>query len=156
MLKLTIGEREYFKGIPAISYEGLESDNPLAFRWYDANRVVAGKTMGEHFKFAMAYWHTLCGTGADPFGPGVKNFPWAESADPMRRAYDKMDAAFEFMTKLGLPYYCFHDVDLVDEAPTFSEFERRMQAIVEYAGAKQGASGVKLLWGTANLFSHAR
>lgn len=156
MLNLTIGEREYFKGIPAIAFEGLESDNPFAFRWYDANRIVAGKTMNEHFKFAMAYWHTLCGTGADPFGPGVKHFPWAQSADPMQRAYDKMDAAFEFMTKLGLPYYCFHDVDLVDEAPTFSEFEQRMQAITEYAGAKQRASGVKLLWGTANLFSHER
>lgn len=153
---MLIGEREYFTGIGPIRFEGRDTDNPLAFRWYNPDQVVGGKTMREHFKFAMAYWHTLCGTGADPFGPGTKQFPWDQAADPIQRARDKMDAAFEFMTKMGLDYYCFHDVDLVEEGPSFAELERRLAAIVDYAQAKQKASGIKLLWGTANLFSHAR
>lgn len=153
---MLIGEREYFTGIGPIRFEGRDTDNPLAFRWYNPDQVVGGKTMREHFKFAMAYWHTLCGTGADPFGPGTKHFPWDQAADPLQRARDKMDAAFEFMTKMGLDYYCFHDVDLVEEGPSFAELERRLAAVVDYAQAKQKASGIKLLWGTANLFSHAR
>jgi xylose isomerase len=155
-MSITLGEREYFKNIPAIRYEGTKSDNPLAFRWYDADRKVGGKTMREHFRFAMAYWHTLCGTGGDPFGPGTKNFPWLEAKNPGQQARDKMDAAFEFMTKIGLPYYCFHDFDLVQEGPTLRESERRLQKITDYALEKQKASGVKLLWGTANLFSNPR
>lgn len=155
-MNITIGEREYFKGISQIKFEGRQSDNPLAFRWYEAGRKVGSMTMSEHFKFAMAYWHTLCGTGGDPFGPGTKAFPWLEAKNPLQQARDKMDAAFEFMTKIGLGYYCFHDFDLVQEGPTLRESERRLQKITEYALEKQKASGVKLLWGTANLFSNPR
>lgn len=153
---VTLGQKEYFKGIPPIKYEGKESDNPLAFQYYDENKVVRGKTMKEHFKFAVAWWHTLCGTGGDPFGPGTKKFPWMVSADPMQQAKDKMDAGFEFISKMGIPYYCFHDYDLVEEGKTLSESERRLQQITDYAAEKQKASGIQLLWGTANLFSHPR
>ena len=155
-MRATLGEKTYFKGIKPIKYEGVESDNPLAFKYYNPKRRVGKKTMEEHFRFAIAYWHTFCGTGGDPFGPGTKNFPWNESSDPMQRAYDKMDAAFEFITKIGAPFYCFHDYDLVDEAETLKESEARLEKIVDYARQKQKASGVKLLWGTANLFSHPR
>ena len=147
---------EYFTGIGKTKYEGKETDNPLAFRWYDENKVVAGKTMKEHFRFSVAYWHTLCGTGGDPFGPGTKVFPWDAAADPLQKAKNKMDAAFEFITKLGVPYYCFHDFDLIEEGNSLLESEKRLQEITEYAKAKQQATGVKLLWGTANLFSHPR
>ena len=112
--------------------------------------------MREHFRFAVAYWHTLCGTGGDPFGPGTKNFPWLTADDALQQARDKMDAAFEFATKMGIPYYCFHDFDLVQEGSSLAESERRLQAITDYALEKQQASGLKLLWGTANLFSHPR
>lgn len=156
MTKVTTGEKEFFKGIGQINFEGLESDNPLAFRWYDANRMVAGKTMAQHFKFACAYWHSFTGSGADPFGVPTHIFPWDEQKDPIARAKDKMDAAFEFMTKMQLPYYCFHDVDVVDYTNDITENERRLQALTAYAQQKQAESGVKLLWGTANLFSHAR
>ncbi|MBT1701807.1 xylose isomerase [Chryseosolibacter indicus] len=155
-MKLTLGEKEYFKGIGQIQFEGKKSDNPMAFKYYDAKQKVGNKTMEEHFKFAIAYWHTFTSTGGDPFGPGTKNFPWLQSTDPMQCAYDKMDAAFEFITKIGAPYYCFHDFDLVNEGSTFKESESRLQKIVDYAKKKQQASGVKLLWGTANLFSHPR
>jgi xylose isomerase len=155
-MKATLGNKEYFKGIKPIKYEGPESDNPLAFKYYNAKQRVGKKTMSEHFRFAIAYWHTFCGTGGDPFGPGTKNFPWNESSDAMQRGYDKMDAAFEFITKIGAPFYCFHDYDLVDEAPTLKESEKRLQKIVEYAKEKQRVSGVKLLWGTANMFSNPR
>lgn len=147
---------EYFKGIPQIKFEGKDTDNPLAFRYYDAKRKVGKKTMEEHLRFATAYWHTFCGTGADPFGAPTKNFPWLQNPDPVQRAMDKMDAAFEFMTKLGTPFYCFHDYDLVDEAPNLKESEARLQKLVDYARQKQKQTGVKLLWGTANLFSHPR
>ena len=150
------GDKEYFKGIGRIKYEGRDSDNPLAFKYYDAAKKVGKKSMEEHFRFAIAYWHTFCGTGGDPFGPGTKSFPWSQAADPMQRAYDKMDAAFEFITKIGAPFYCFHDYDLVEEGSSLKESESRLQKIVEYAKKKQKASGVKLLWGTANLFSHPR
>lgn len=155
-MKLTLGDKEYFKGIGQIKYEGKESDNPLAFKFYDAKRKVGKKTMEEHFRFAIAYWHTFCGTGGDPFGPGTKNFLWNTSDNAVQRGYDKMDAAFEFITKIGVPFYCFHDYDLVDEAPTLKESEDRIQKVVAYAQKKQKASGVKLLWGTANLFSNPR
>ncbi|NLP57511.1 xylose isomerase [Lutibacter sp. B1] len=151
-----IGNKEYFKGIDKIKYEGKESDNPLAFKFYDENRVVAGKTMKEHFKFAVAYWHTLCNTGGDPFGPGTKVYPWSTAADPIQAAYDKADAAFEFITKMGFDYYCFHDFDLVDEASTLTESEKRIKTVVDYLKQKQKDSGVKLLWGTANCFSNPR
>lgn len=155
-MKITKGDKEYFKGIGAITYEGKDSDNPLAFKVYNAKQKVGKKTMEEHLRFAIAYWHTFCGTGGDPFGVGTKHFPWLKNTDPLKRAYDKMDAAFEFMTKIGAPYYCFHDYDLVDEAPTLKESEARLEKIVSYAKKKQKESGVKLLWGTANLFSHPR
>ena len=153
---LLIGDKEYFKGIGKIDFEGKESDNPLAFKYYDPDRLVAGKAMKDHFKFAMAYWHTLCGTGGDPFGPGTKQFPWSSSSDPVQAAYDKADAGFEFLTKMGFDYYCFHDYDLVDEGDTLAESERRLRKIVDYLKEKQTTSGVNLLWGTANCFSHPR
>jgi xylose isomerase len=155
-MKLTTGDKEYFKGIGQIKYEGKESDNPLAFKFYNPAQKVGKKSMEEHFRFAIAYWHTFCGTGGDPFGPGTKAFPWLQASDPMQRAYEKMDAAFEFITKIGAPFYCFHDFDLVDEGPTLKESETRVKKIVDYAKKKQKASGVKLLWGTANLFSNPR
>ena len=150
------GEREYFKGIGKIKFEGKESDNPLAFKYYDENRMIAGKTMKEHFKFAIAYWHTFCGQGSDPFGPGTQNFAWDQANDAVRAAKDKADAAFEFITKMGFDYYCFHDYDLIHEGKTLAESETRLQHIVDYLKEKQSASGVKLLWGTANCFSNPR
>jgi len=155
-MAITIGQREYFKGISQIRYEGRDSDNPLAFRWYDENKVVGGKTMKEYLRFACAYWHSFCGNGADPFGEPTHLFSWNEKADAVERAKDKADAAFEFITKLGLPYYCFHDVDAVDYTNDVKENDKRLQAITSYLGEKQKASGVKLLWGTANLFSNRR
>jgi xylose isomerase len=155
-MEYLIGKRELFPGIGKIKYEGKESKNPLAYRFYDENKKVAGKTMKEFFRFAMAYWHTLCGEGSDPFGPGTKDFPWNEKSDVIEKAKDKMDAAFEFMTKMGIPFYCFHDFDLVNEGSTIAESEKRLQTMVDYAREKQKASGVKLLWGTANVFSHKR
>ncbi|SDC81785.1 xylose isomerase [Pedobacter soli] len=156
MTKVVTGAKEFFKGIDQIQFEGLTSDNPLAFRWYDANKVVAGKTMKEHFKFACAYWHSFNGNGADPFGGATHIFPWDEKKDAIERAKDKMDAAFEFITKMQIPYYCFHDVDVVDYTDDIAENERRLETLVDYAKQKQAESGVKLLWGTANLFSHKR
>lgn len=150
------GKTEFFKGIGQIKYEGPETDNLLAFRWYEADKKIAGKTMKEHLPFACAYWHSFCNTGTDPFGGPTHDFPWNEKIDAIERAKDKMDAAFEFITKMGLPYYCFHDVDLVDYGNDIKENDKRLQALVDYAKQKQKESGVKLLWGTANLFSHKR
>jgi len=152
-MSVVIGSKEFFKGIEKIKYEGTASHNPLAFRWYNENQVVAGKTMKEHFRFACAYWHSFCGSGADPFGEPTHLFEWDTKSDPIERAKDKADAAFEFMTKLGVPYYCFHDVDAVEYTNDVHENERRLQAITAYLKEKQAASGIKLLWGTANLFS---
>ena len=155
-MSITTGNKEFFPGIGQIKYEGPKSDNPLAFKWYDESKLVSGKTLKEHFRFAVAYWHTLCNTGSDPFGPGTKHFPWDAAGDAVQRAKDKMDGAFEFITKLGVPYYCFHDIDLVDEGNSIKEYESRLSTIVDYAKEKQKASGVKLLWGTANVFSNPR
>jgi xylose isomerase len=155
-MSIITGNKEFFKGIGQIKFEGTQSDNPLAFKWYDENKIVAGKTLKEYLRFAVCYWHTFGNTGGDPFGPGTKNFEWNQNADAIHRAKDKMDAAFEFITKLGVPYYCFHDIDLVDEGNSISEYENRLQTIVDYAKQKQSASGVKLLWGTANVFSNPR
>ena len=155
-MAITIGQREYFKGISQIKYEGRDSDNPLAFRWYDENKVVGGKTMKEYLRFACAYWHSFCGNGADPFGEPTHLFSWNEKTDAVERAKDKADAAFEFITKLGLPYYCFHDLDVIDYTNDVKENDRRLNAITKYLGEKQADSGVKLLWGTANLFSNRR
>ena len=153
---ILLGNKEYYKGIGKIKYEGKESDNPLAFKYYNPSQLVAGKTMSEHFKFAVAYWHTFCGVGADPFGPGTQNFPWDQSADPVQAAKDKADAAFEFITKMGFNYFCFHDYDLIQEGPSFLESEKRLSTIVEYIKNKKKKSGVKLLWGTSNCFSNPR
>lgn len=150
------GTKEFFRNIPEIKYEGTQSDNPLAFRWYDENKNVGGKTMKEILRFACAYWHSFCNVGADPFGEGTHLFPWNEKSDPVERAKDKMDAAFEFITKMNLPYYCFHDVDVVDYTNDVNENEKRLQSLTDYAKQKQKDSGVKLLWGTANLFSNKR
>jgi len=150
-----IGNKEYFKGINQIKYEGKESKNPLAFKWYNENQVVAGKTMKEHLRFAVAYWHTLCGTGGDPFGPGTKNFPWEQASNIMDANKQRMDAAFEFITKLGAPFYCFHDVDMVGDGSVF-EIESRLAKMTEHAKQKQQESGVTLLWGTANVFGNPR
>jgi xylose isomerase len=152
----TLGNKEYFKGIGEIKFEGKESDNPLAFKYYNPDQIVAGKTMRDHFKFSIAYWHTFCGQGSDPFGPGTQNFAWDQSSDAVQAAKDKADAAFEFTTKMGFGYYCFHDYDLVREGATFGESEKRILTITEYLKEKQAASGVKLLWGTANAFSNPR
>ena len=156
MSNIVIGNREYFKGIDKIKFEGKDSKNPLAFRYYDENKLVNGKTMKEHLRFAVAYWHSFCGTGGDPFGAGTRPMPWLTASDPVQQAKDKMDAAFEVFTKLGTPYYCFHDTDLVDEGGSVAESGKRLQTIVEYAKQKQEVSGVKLLWGTANVFSNPR
>ena len=156
MTNIVTGNKTFFKNVPSVKYEGPESDNPLAFRWYDENKIVAGKTMKEYLRFACAYWHSFCGSGADPFGEPTHLFPWNEKADAVERAKDKADAAFEFITKLGLPYYCFHDVDVVDYTNDVKENEKRLQAITTYLKQKQEASGVKLLWGTANLFSNRK
>ncbi len=153
MSTVITGAKEFFGGIGQVKYEGPESDNPLAFKWYDENRLIAGKTMKDHLRFACAYWHSFCGNGADPFGEPTHIFPWAVKQDAVERAKDKMDAAFEFITKMNLPYYCFHDVDVVDYTNDVADNEKRLQALVAYAKEKQAASGVKLLWGTANLFS---
>ena len=151
---ITIGNKEFYKGINEIKFEGKDSDNPFAFKYYNPDQLVVGKSMLEHFRFAIAYWHSFCGQGSDPFGPGTQQFPWDQSSDPIRRAKDKADAAFELITKLGFEYFCFHDVDLVDEAPTLAENEKRLQTITDYVAQKQKESGVKLLWGTANCFSN--
>lgn len=150
------GEKEFFPGIGKIEFEGRESKNPMAFHYYDENKVVMGKTLKDHLRFAMAYWHTLCAEGADQFGGGTKTYPWNAGADRISRAKYKMDAAFEFMTKCNIPYYCFHDVDVVDEAPTLAEFEKDLHTMVEYAKQHQEATGKKLLWSTANVFGHKR
>jgi xylose isomerase len=155
-MQILKGSKEYFKGIGQIKYEGPESDNPLAFRWYDENRTVAGKTMKDFFRFACAYWHSFCGDGSDPFGEPTHVFPWNSNTDPIGSAKEKMDAAFEFITKMNLPFYCFHDVDVVQYTNDVADNEKRLQQMVDYASEKQKASGVKLLWGTANLFSNRR
>lgn len=146
----------YFPSIEKIKFEGKESKNPLAFRYYDANKVVYGKTMAEWFKFSMAWWHTLCAEGGDPFGPGTQKHPWVGASVAVQAAKDKMDAGFEFMQKMGIEYYCFHDIDLVDEGSSIGEYEANLKAIVEYAKQKQAETGIKLMWGTANVFSPAR
>jgi xylose isomerase len=156
IMKIVTGRKEYFPGIGGIKYEGPKSDNPLAFKWYDENKIVSGKKLKDHVRFAVCYWHTFCNTGGDPFGPGTKDFAWNQGADIMQRARQKMDAAFEFISKLGVPYYCFHDIDLMDEGHSIKEYESNLQAIVQYAKEKQAESGVKLLWGTANVFSNPR
>ena len=153
---LFIGDREYFPGIGKIEFEGPGSDNPLAFKAYDPNKVVAGKTMEEHLRFAVCYWHTFCADGGDPFGPGTREHPWRVGEDKLANARAKADAAFEFFTKLNVPFWCFHDRDLAPEGDSVAESEANLQELVSIARERQDASGMQLLWGTANVFSHPR
>lgn len=147
---------EYFKGIGKIKYEGKKSDNPFAFKYYDPEKIIAGKSLKEHFKFAVAYWHSFCGQGADPFGVGTQEFPWDAAKDPLQAAKNKADAAFEFLTKIGFEYFCFHDFDLIAEGQTLSESEKRVEKISDYIKEKQKETEKKLLWGTANCFTNPR
>lgn len=147
---------QYFPQIEKIGFEGKESKNPLAYHYYDPEKVVAGKKMKDWFKFAMAWWHTLCAEGADQFGGGTKTFPWNAGSTPIERAKNKVDAGFELMQKLGIGYYCFHDVDLCEEAATIEEYEANLKEVVAYLKQKQEKTGIKLLWGTANVFGHKR
>jgi xylose isomerase len=149
-------QSEYFPDIKNIEYEGPESDNPLAFTYYDENRKVAGKTMKDHFRFAVAYWHSFCNENSDPFGTGTRNFPWEKSESSMENAKYRLDAAFELFTKLGSPFYCFHDRDLAPEGNSISESEKNLMEMVSRAKTYQKETGVQLLWGTANLFTHPR
>lgn len=148
--------KEYFPEIGKIKFEGKESKNPLAFHYYDPEKLVNGKKMKDWLRFSMAWWHTLCAEGGDQFGGGTKKFPWNEAVCPVQAAKDRMDAGFEFMQKCGIEYYCFHDIDLVAEAETIEEYEANLKEIVAYARQKQAETGIKLLWGTANVFGHAR
>jgi xylose isomerase len=155
-MKVVTGQKEFFENIPQIKFEGIGTDNPLAYRWYDENKTVAGKPMKEWLRFAVAYWHSFVGSGADPFGEPTHLFPWDKKNDAIEKAKDKADAAFELITKLGLPYYCFHDVDVVEYTNDINDYDKRLQTMTAYLSEKQKESGVKLLWGTANLFSHRR
>lgn len=149
-----IGNVEYYKGIGDIKFEGKNSTNPFSFKYYDPNKIVAGRALKDHFKFAIAYWHSFCGQGTDPFGSATQNFLWDKSQDPYQAAKDKADAAFEFITKMGFDYFCFHDFDLIQEGVSLKESENRLLFITDYIKIKQKESGVKVLWGTANCFSN--
>jgi len=148
--------KSYFPAVGKIKFEGKESKNPLAFRYYDAEKIVYGKKLKDWFKFSMAWWHTLCADGSDPFGPGTKSFLWAQGSSALEIAKQRLDAGFEFMQKIGIGYYCFHDIDLVSEGNSIEEYEANLKAIVAYAKQKQAETGIKLLWGTANVFGHKR
>ncbi len=148
--------KEFFPEIKKIPFEGKESKNPMAFHYYDAEKVIMGKKMKDWLRFAMAWWHTLCAEGGDQFGGGTKTFPWNEGATAVEKAKNRADAGFEIMEKLGIEYYCFHDVDLVDEGCSIEEYEANMKAIVEYLKEKMAATGKKLLWSTANVFGNKR
>jgi xylose isomerase len=147
---------EYFPNIDKIEYQGPDSDDPLSFKYYQEDKVVAGKTMKDHFRFAIAYWHSFCNENSDPFGTGTRSFPWDKTSDPLENAKFRLEAAFEFFTKLGTPFYCFHDRDIAPEGSSVAESEKNLQEIVSLAKQHQQDTGVELLWGTANLFSHPR
>jgi xylose isomerase len=146
----------YFENTAPIRYEGPDSVNPLAFKWYDRDRLVMGKRMEDHLRFAVCYWHSFCGNGSDPFGGDSFERPWHQMSDPMAAARLKADVAFEFFAKLGAPYYCFHDRDVAPEGATPRDSVNQLREMVDVLGAHQQATGMKLLWGTANLFSHRR
>lgn len=150
-----VGNTEYFKGIGKITYEGATSDNPLAFKFYDPQRIVRGKSMAEHLRFSVAYWHSFCADGTDPFGKATMVFPWKHD-DPMQNARNKAEAAFEFITKLGAPYYAFHDIDASPDAESAVEYEKNYLQMAQYLKKLQDQTGVKLLWNTSNLFGHPR
>ena len=148
--------KEYFPQIGKIPFEGADSKNVLAFHYYDPEKVVMGKKMKDWLRFAMAWWHTLGQASGDQFGGQTRAYEWDNATDPVQRAKDKMDAGFEIMNKLGIEYFCFHDVDLVEEGATIEEYEARMKAITDYAVEKMNGTNIKLLWGTANVFGHKR
>ncbi|MFP6582251.1 MAG: xylose isomerase [Candidatus Hydrogenedentota bacterium] len=147
---------EFFEGINKINYEGPESTNPLAFRYYDANKVVAGKTMQEHLRPAICWWHTLCWPGSDVFGDGTFGRPWHDGDDEMAQCEQKVDVGFEFISKMGVPYFCFHDKDVTPEGATLAESNKNLDIIADKLQAKMDETDIKLLWGTANLFSNPR
>ena len=151
-----MAQKEYFPGIGKIKFEGTSSYNPLAYRYYDAEKLILGKPMKEWLKFAMAWWHTLCAEGGDQFGGGTKKFPWNEGETAVERAKNKVDAGFELMDKLGIEYFCFHDVDLVDEGNSVEEYEANLKAVVAYIKEKMAGTNIKNLWGTANVFGNGR
>ncbi|HLR89479.1 MAG TPA: xylose isomerase [Balneolaceae bacterium] len=151
-----MSKNEYFPTVKKIEYKGPDSRDPLSFAYYDENQVVAGKTMKDHFRFAIAYWHSFCNENTDPFGEGTRSFPWDKTSDPLENAKYRLEAGFEFFTKLGAPYWCFHDRDLAPEGKTIAESEKNLQILVDLAKQYQQDTGVKLLWGTANLFAHKR
>ncbi len=155
MIMANKGKKEYYPGIGKIRHEGRKSRNPLAFRWYDPEQKIAGKKMKDHLRFAIAYWHSFCGDGSDPFGDATHNYPWKDVKDPDEKIKMKLDAAFEFITKIGAGYYCFHDVDVVGNGSVL-EIEKRLSKYIPVMKQMQKQTGVKLLWGTANLFSHPR
>ncbi len=156
MSNIFIGDKEYFPGIGAIPFEGVDSDNPLAYKFYDANKRIGDKTMAEHLRFAVCYWHTFCAQGSDPFGTDTQIFAWNDAADEMSAARQKMDAAFELFTKLGVPYYCFHDRDIAPVGKSVAESEANLQEVIGWAKQRQQETGMKLLWGTANVFTDPR
>jgi xylose isomerase len=157
MAEYFVGSKEYFPGIGKIKYEGPKSDNPLAYKYYDAEKTVGGKKMKDHLRFAIAYWHSFCADGADPFGAATHPHPWiADAKNPIEASEHKLDAAFEFITKLGAEFYCFHDRDVAPEGANPAESEKILQAWTARAKERQQATNVKLLWGTANLFTHPR
>ncbi|MGI9255492.1 MAG: xylose isomerase [Salinispira sp.] len=156
MRKVFIGTKEYFPNVGKIGFEGSGSDNPLAFKFYDEDRIIAGKSMKEHLRFAVAWWHSMKAGGADPFGADTLIREWNEGGNSMKAAEQRADAAFEFITKLGVPYYCFHDVDVAPDSEKILEYEDHVQRMCGYLLERQRVSGVKLLWNTANLFTHPR
>jgi xylose isomerase len=157
MAEYFVGNKEYFPGIGKIKYEGADSDNPLSFKYYDPEKKVAGKKMKDHLRFAVAYWHSFCADGTDPFGSATIRHPWLlDAKSSMEAAEHKMDAAFEFFTKLGAEFYAFHDRDMAPEGATPAESEKNLQVLVARAKALQNQTGVKLLWGTANVFTNPR
>lgn len=147
---------EYFKNIKKINFEGKDTTNPLAFRHYDPDRMILGKSMKDHLRFAACYWHNFRWPGADIFGDGTFDHEWLKASDPMEQARMKADAAFEFYTKLNVPYYCFHDTDIAPEGNSLKEYVNNFQTMVDVFEQKQAETGMKLLWGTANAFSNPR
>jgi len=148
------GKKEAYPGIGKIEYEGKKSKNPLAFRWYNPEEEVGGKQMKDHLRFAIAYWHSFCGDGSDPFGNATRLYPWKDAKND-DKTKQRLDAAFEFISKIGAGYYCFHDTDIVGDGTVF-EIEKRLEKIVPVMKKMQEQTGIKLLWGTANLFSNPR
>ena len=149
------GKKEAYPGIGKIEFEGKKSKNPMAFRWYNPDEIVAGKKMKDHLRFAIAYWHSFCGDGSDPFGSATRFYPWKDEPENSKRTKQRLDTAFEFITKIGAEYYCFHDTDVVGDGTVF-EIEKRLEKILPVIKNMQDETGVKLLWGTANLFSNPR